>query len=200
MATPGWYRDPTGRFTFRYHNGVEWTHHVVDERGHRGTDPVGAGPPRPTVVTTRLTIGKLVVRDLAVIVAVVSGLLVVWSAFDLAFLDGDGGASLHQLATVTRRFSGWPLSGYAELGRFATLPVAGLAVMGSLRWQDMAASTRSTLATIAAVAAGALGLWHLLAMFVTGELDAAPALGAWIGVVGFVGLTSGPLIRRRAPS
>jgi hypothetical protein len=40
-VTPGWYSDPSGRFTQRYHDGSRWTEHVVDASGNRSTDPTG---------------------------------------------------------------------------------------------------------------------------------------------------------------
>ena len=51
---PGWYPDPTGRFSLRYFSGQEWTAHITDHAGNRAVDtgqaatgsaPVGA----PTV-------------------------------------------------------------------------------------------------------------------------------------------------------
>lgn len=46
QVSPGWYRDPSGRFAQRYHDGSRWTEHVADAQGNRDTDvPVGqAGP------------------------------------------------------------------------------------------------------------------------------------------------------------
>jgi hypothetical protein len=41
QVTPGWYPDPSGRFTQRYHDGARWTEHVVDAGGNRSTDPTG---------------------------------------------------------------------------------------------------------------------------------------------------------------
>lgn len=35
---PGWYRDPSGRFAGRYHDGARWTEQVADARGWRGVD------------------------------------------------------------------------------------------------------------------------------------------------------------------
>jgi hypothetical protein len=37
---PNWYPDPTGRYEFRYHNGVAWTADVASG-GHRSVDPLG---------------------------------------------------------------------------------------------------------------------------------------------------------------
>src|SRR6266508_676499 len=41
QVTPGWYADPSGRYSQRYHDGSRWTEHVVDASGNRSTDPVG---------------------------------------------------------------------------------------------------------------------------------------------------------------
>lgn len=35
---PGWYTDPTGRFSLRYFSGQEWTAHVTDQSGNRAVD------------------------------------------------------------------------------------------------------------------------------------------------------------------
>ncbi len=51
MYQPGWYPDPSGRFEFRFHNGVLWTADV-STNGQRYVDPLGAEPtaPQSTVV------------------------------------------------------------------------------------------------------------------------------------------------------
>src|SRR6266508_5234860 len=41
QVTPGWYADPSGRYSQRYHDGSRWTEQVVDASGNRSTDPVG---------------------------------------------------------------------------------------------------------------------------------------------------------------
>lgn len=195
VANPGWYPDGSGRFRFRYHDGIRWTEHIVDERGQRGTDPVGAGPPTAAMVAARAVAPSAGWRrDLPVAIAALGGLLVLLSAFTLAFLGDDGvGVSLHQLGRIDRSFTGWLLGGYAELGRFATLPVVGLAVLASTRW----VGDEPPLIRVAAALAGALGVWHLVSMFATGELDTGPAGGAFVGVVGYVALVAGPWLRLR---
>lgn len=54
--TAGWYQDPTGRFTQRYHDGTAWTQHVVGHAGQQGTDPLtvdlGSTPPVPVGMST----------------------------------------------------------------------------------------------------------------------------------------------------
>lgn len=40
-ASPGWYPDPTARYEQRYHDGADWTSHVIVE-GRTMTDPHGA--------------------------------------------------------------------------------------------------------------------------------------------------------------
>ena len=46
QVSPGWYRDPSGRFAQRYHDGSRWTEHVADAHGNRDTDaPVGQTGP-----------------------------------------------------------------------------------------------------------------------------------------------------------
>lgn len=43
---PAWYPDPTGRFEYRYHNGVAWTADV-SSGGVRAIDPAGTAPRGP---------------------------------------------------------------------------------------------------------------------------------------------------------
>ena len=44
QVTPGWYADPSGRFSQRYHDGTQWSEHVVDAAGNRSTDPTNQQP------------------------------------------------------------------------------------------------------------------------------------------------------------
>lgn len=48
MPAPGWYRDPTGSYEFRYWDGSRWTNQV-SSGGTAGADP---NPVDPTVATT----------------------------------------------------------------------------------------------------------------------------------------------------
>jgi hypothetical protein len=48
QVTPGWYADPSGRFSQRYHDGTQWSEHVVDAAGNRSTDPTGGQAPAQT--------------------------------------------------------------------------------------------------------------------------------------------------------
>src|SRR5687768_7754554 len=45
-VTPGWYADPSGRFSQRYHDGTQWSEHVVDSAGNRSTDPTNQAQPQ----------------------------------------------------------------------------------------------------------------------------------------------------------
>jgi hypothetical protein len=40
-AEAAWKPDPYGRFAMRYHDGSEWTEHVVDGGGSQLVDPMG---------------------------------------------------------------------------------------------------------------------------------------------------------------
>lgn len=75
---PGWYPDPTDRFEYRYHNGVEWTGDVSDD-GRRFLDPLdrtgpGGGPP-PYVPSTEQRNGIAVAALVLGIVALILGWL-----------------------------------------------------------------------------------------------------------------------------
>lgn len=193
MANPGWYSDASGRFRLRFHDGVRWTEHIVDDRGRQGTDPVGAGPPTAPTGPVHGSPEQGLRADLPVALAGLGSLLVLLAAFTLAFLGegGGDGVSLYQLGRIDASFTGWPLAAYAELGRFATLPLSGLCVLVSTRW----VGDERQLMRIAAGLAGVLGAWHLVAMFATGQLDTAPAAGAYAGLVGYSGLVAGPWLR-----
>lgn len=39
-SSAAWHPDPTGRYAQRYHDGANWTEHVVDAQGVQSTEPV----------------------------------------------------------------------------------------------------------------------------------------------------------------
>lgn len=52
----GWFPDPTGRFEYRYFNGVNWTADVA-AGGQRGLDPLVAATPRRGFAIASLVLG-----------------------------------------------------------------------------------------------------------------------------------------------
>ena len=50
-----WRPDPYGRYQLRYHDGNEWTEHVVDGDGKQLVDPMGRSTVTPIVLPTTAT-------------------------------------------------------------------------------------------------------------------------------------------------
>lgn len=49
----GWMVDPTGRFTYRYHDGTGWTRHVIRDGVPSLDPPDSTDPPGEEVRTSR---------------------------------------------------------------------------------------------------------------------------------------------------
>lgn len=49
-AEAGWYPDPSGRYSLRYHDGTSWTNYVTDPAGSVLQDPNPLAPPPPAQV------------------------------------------------------------------------------------------------------------------------------------------------------
>jgi hypothetical protein len=141
---------------------------------------------------------------IGLIVAGIGGLLVLLSLFVLDFLkvtaqgfsdsgtlgevaDGDGAEAALDL--------------YASLGRFLGLLVVIVAVLAVLKLPQLPQLNNiPNLPIIVAAVCGVFAVWSLLAMF-TGvdapagfEVDVSPAIGGWLGLVGWVGLAAGQFL------
>ena len=137
------------------------------------------------------------------IVAGVGGLLVLLSLFVLDFLKVDlgefGGTQGGSLGDVG---DGAPaqLDLYASLGRILALLVIAAAILAILKLPQIPQLNNiPNLPIIAAAVCGVFALWHLLAMFAKPEvggfeIDTSPAIGAWLGLVGWIGLAAGQFL------
>ena len=163
-----------------------------------GYDQAGHGPPATPGGFTP-TVG--------LIVAGVGGLLVTVSLFGLDFLEVSFAG--RTASTVLEDFSGGDvpiqLDLYASLGRVLGVLVVVGAILAVLRLPQL--DGVPNLPTIAAGTCGVFALWHLLAMF-TGPsagagrmgpdgVDWSPALGAWIGLIGWAALAAGQFLPQR---
>jgi hypothetical protein len=133
-AAAGWFPDPTGRFEFRYHNGVQWTADV-SVGGRRFVDQSGA-PTWNTAWTPPGTGGQLPGKGMAVsafIVGLVS-LVIAWLPF--IFVLAAIGAVLGVIFGVlglrnAARHDGYG-RGYAVAGVVLSVAAALMCVVGFL--------------------------------------------------------------------
>lgn len=133
-AAAGWFPDPTGRFEFRYHNGVQWTADV-SVGGRRFVDQSGA-PTWNTAWTPPGTDGQLPGKGMAVsafIVGLVS-LVIAWLPF--IFVLAAIGAVLGVIFGVlglrnAARHDGYG-RGYAVAGVALSVAAALMCVVGFL--------------------------------------------------------------------
>ncbi len=75
-----WYPDPTRRFEFRYHNGVDWTGDVAVD-GNRFVDPL----PRPSVAPTASSLPERTGKATAAMVLGIGAVAVGWVPFVFVF-------------------------------------------------------------------------------------------------------------------
>lgn len=131
------------------------------------------------------------------IAAVGGAVLLLLSLFVLDFLSHDGqGASLGDIGKASSAVSGFLLDSYAALGRLLAILVIALAIVAVLRLPALR-RYEARLPMITVIVVGVLALWHLLSMFVDGDLDASPAFGSFLGLLGYAGLGAGPFLRQR---
>jgi len=140
------------------------------------------------------------------IAAGVGGLLVLLSLFVLDFLKvtaegfGSEGGSLGDVGDGAETV----LSLYSSLGRFLGLLVVVAVVVAVLRPAQVVPVLEKipNLPIIIAVVCGVFALWSILAAFMgvdTGDLpgvDVSPALGAYIGFVGWIALAASPFLKQ----
>ena len=140
------------------------------------------------------------------IAAAVGGLLVLLSLFVLDFLEvtaegfGSEGGSLGDVGDGAETV----LSLYSSVGRFLGLLVVVAVVVAVLRPAQVVPFLEKipNLPIIIAVVCGVFALWSILAAFMgvdTGDLpgvDVSPALGAYIGFVGWIALAASPFLKQ----
>ena len=139
------------------------------------------------------------------IAAGVGGFLVLLSLFVLDFLSVDlgefGGSSSGPLGDVSDIPDASAFADlYASLGRILALLVIAAAILAILRLPALQQfNDIPNLSVIVAAVCGVFLLWHLLTMFAPGGpegLDLAPALGAWVGLLGWIGLIAGQFLKQ----
>ncbi len=126
------------------------------------------------------------------IAAGVGALLVLLSLFSLDFLKAGGqGASLGDLESAPGSVLPKGLDTYASFGRILAIFAVIFAVVA-------AAKLLSQVANVAIIAAGVVGvfaLWSLVAMFMSPKgVDTSPAIGAFVGLLGYAGLIAGQFL------
>jgi len=155
------------------------------QQGYSGQPATSAGSP------VSLTVGLIVVAVGALLTFLSIVALNFWSA-------GDEGISLGDIADAP---DGSDVNGlasaYASFGRWLGVLVIILAVLAVLRLKALA-QFNNKLPLIAAIAAGLWGLWHLVSLFLTPDagIDVGPAVGGFVGVVGYIAMAAGQFLRQ----
>lgn len=205
-----WHPDPTGRFGQRFHDGRAWTDHVIGANGQTSADPLtreypppppwgasaagGPGPVGRSVDTGLAPPGSRATSWYGVAIAGVGVLLTLLSLFVLDWADrlsasdirdglpGSLPDGLDIEDVISFRYVQW---GGLVL---ALACLAGLAaVAAGIRGRDGDGPRLLT-----AVVAGVGSLFHAFAVVRLFAGDGSdPALGAWLGVLGFLAVAVG---------
>ena len=89
---------------------------------------------------------------------------------------------------------------YGSVGRILGLLVIAAAILAILKLPQIPQLNNiPNLPIIAAAVCGVFALWNLLAMFAKPEvggieIDTSPAIGAWLGLIGWIGLAAGQFL------
>lgn len=222
QATPGWYRDPTGRFGHRWHDGTDWTDTVIGANGQPMLDPypradaalrrpappapaasgtrwapaaaVAPAPTGSTAATPTAPTGALDPRPIGMVAA---GLVAV--VLSLLSLDWANGVGFLDARDAAGELGGNPadtlLRVSLQFGSFLVVLATGAAAAVALRRAE---------SSIPTIAAGAAALGAALHTFTIVRLirfpGASPELGAWLGTVGYFVVIAGlalAIARRR---
>lgn len=143
------------------------------------------------------------VPTVGLIAAGVGALFVLLSLFVLDFLklSGGGFSESGPLGDANGEGASTPLDLYSSLGRILALLVVVVAILAILKLPALQQlNDVPNLPIIVAAVCGVFLLWHLLAMFMGAdvpagiEIDSSPAIGAWVGVLGWGGLIAGQFL------
>lgn len=168
----GWYADPTGRYTYRWYDGRDWTGHVVTPDGATGTDPAWTSPAAPTPTGYGQTVGTgpapagpgaQIVFGPRLIGAIVGALAILIGGFALPWYSFSGFSSLDMSLTdlITTDDSGLFITSKIFWGG-AVIGLLLLSAAGAI-----AAAFRASL-RVAAILIGILALlWQLSATLMT---------------------------------
>jgi hypothetical protein len=90
---------------------------------------------------------------------------------------------------------------YAGLGRLLAVLVVAAAILAILRLPALQQfNDLPNLPIIVAAVCGVFAVWHLLTMFVSAPsasgVDLSPAFGAWLGLLGWIGLAAGQFLKQ----
>ena len=140
---------------------------------------------------------------IGLIVAGVGGFFVLLSLFVLDFIKVSAGgfSDSGSLGDAGGEGAATSLDLYSSLGRILGLLLVVVAILAILKLPALQQlNDVPNLPIIVAAVCGVFLLWHLLAMF-TGidapagiEVDVSPAIGGWIGVLGWGGLIAGQFL------
>jgi hypothetical protein len=151
--------------------------------------------------------GGAVTPTVGLIAGGIGGLLVLLSLFVLDFIKVSAGGFSESGPLGDANGEGFPaqIDLYSSVGRILGLLVVVAAILAIVKPPQIPQLARiPNLAIIAAAVCGVMALWHLLAMFAKpeapGALDLAvsssPAIGAWVGLVGWAGLIAGQFLKQ----
>lgn len=196
-----WHPDPTGRFGQRYFDGRAWTDHVVGANGQTIADPLAQSypPPPPGSAVTGVRAGAAPAPPIdagsrrtswyGVAVAGVGSLFVLLSLYALNWGDNVSAGDIRDDIpsplpdgldiedVITFRYIEW--GGLILL----LLTLAGLAVVASgIQRRD---GDGGRVLTAITAGLGALAHTFTVVRSFTGPGD-DPAVGAWLGTVGFL--------------
>jgi hypothetical protein len=133
----------------------------------------------------------------------VGALFVLLSLFVLNFITVSGGGFSDSGSLGDVGGDGVPalLDLYSSIGRLLGFVVVVVAILAILKLPQIPQLNNiPNLPVIAAAVCGVFALWHLLAMFSEPEgldlldVSASPAFGAWLGLLGWIGLAAGQFL------
>jgi hypothetical protein len=133
----------------------------------------------------------------------VGALFVLLSLFVLNFITVSGGGFSDSGSLGDVGGDGVPalLDLYSSIGRLLGFVVVVVAILAILKLPQIPQLNNiPNLPIIAAAVCGVFALWHLLAMFSEPEgldlldVSASPAFGAWLGLLGWIGLAAGQFL------
>jgi hypothetical protein len=177
-------------------SGQQWP--AQGQQGY-GQQPGGVGQPGYGATTTS---GGFT-PTIGLIAGGVGALFVLLSLFVLDFITVSGGGFSDSGSLGDVGGDGVPalLDLYSSIGRLLGFVVVVVAVLAILKLPQIPQLNNiPNLPIIAAAVCGVFAVWHLLAMFSEPDgldlldVSASPAFGAWIGLLGWIGLAAGQFL------
>lgn len=202
-----WFPDPSGRFAQRFFDGSGWTEHVVGASGTTVSDPLTgsfpppppptAAPPQPPYQQAPSPTAPPASRSLSWVGVSIAGVGLLLAALSLYALDWADGASVGDLrdGLPDTLPDGLP---FADVLSLTYLRWGGLllllGVVVALVAVGVAISRRDgdgarLLGAVVAGTAAALHTITVVRLFRAPGVD--PAIGAWVGTIGFLAVVVG---------